>query len=166
MVKDGYTWRTGFPTKADANAFAAQLEELRDEQGIIHVDAVVEASKAKGAPLHGEIDWDDESAARKFRLNLVTDYMGALRVVPVDVVREEPLPPLRALVPARRLSENGVTSSYMFTVNVVDAVAEPEIETRMRVQALDNIRALARRLAAMPGCKDLAEQLLSICELA
>lgn len=165
MVNAGYAWRNGFPTKADANQFAEQLRTLQQDGGAIDIDDVLEANRPEGAPLHDEIEWDDVEAARKYRLSYIRDAMGALRVIPVDLVREEPLTPVRAVVPTRRMGgDDGTANVYMFTVTT-EKQEEAIFTERVRQEALGQVRRLAQRFATMPGCEDIAEQLNSICEL-
>lgn len=44
------------------------LERLRDENdGLLKVDAIVEEARDRRSPLHKHFDWDDTSAAEKYR---------------------------------------------------------------------------------------------------
>lgn len=165
MINAGYTWRNGFPTKADPNAFALQLHALRAEDGTISIDDVLEANRPEDAPLHDEIEWDDEEAARQYRLGYVRQAMGALRVIPVDLVKEEPMAPMRAVLPTRVSGNiNGTANSYMLTVTT-EKQEEVIFNERVRHEALQQVKRLAQRLATLPGCEDIAEQLNSISEL-
>ena len=164
MVNAGYTWRNGFPIRADATAFAKQLQALQQNDGTIDIVDVLEANRLEGAPLHDDIEWDDKEAAQKFRLSVVRDAMGALRVIPVDLVREEPLSPVRAVLPTRITNDAGTANTYSFVVTM-QAQAEVEFSVKVRQEALTQIRRMAQRFAAMPGCEDIAEQLHSIVEL-
>lgn len=170
MLNAGYQWRYGSPFKADANAFAEQLRSLADTEGAIDLQSVLDASRPSSAPLHGEIDWDDDSAALKHRLGVVRQAMGALRVIPVDIVREEALPPMRATVPVRMTVgreggrvDNGVESNvYRLTVT---QVTMDEYAATARAAAMGDIVRLANRLRSLPGCADLAEKLSAIAEI-
>ena len=165
MVNAGYVWRDGFPVRAaSAEAFAVQLRGLQ-VNGLIAVEDVLEAQRPEGAPLHGEIDWDDQSAAQKFRLGFVRDAMGALRVIPVDVIKEELSAPVRAVLPVRITGPDGNSGNvYAFVVNS-DQSGTDELAARVRSEALGQVRRLAQRFVSIPGCEDIAERLLSICDL-
>jgi hypothetical protein len=166
MVHGGFAWRAGFPTRADANLFAEQLAALRAEDGTVAVDDVLEAQRPEGAPLHDEIEWDDLAAAHKWRLQHVHQALGALRVIPIDVVREEPMPPIRAMVPARTVDrENGAPNSYVFSVTTAAPESVEVISMRARQQSIGDIRKLAQRIVTLPGCQDIAEQLIELCDL-
>ena len=160
----GYEWRKGSPFRANANAFAAQLQTLKGADGAKGLTVVLEASKPEGAPLHDEIEWDDESAAHKHRLDVVRDAMAALRVIPVDIVREELLPPVRAAIPVRMVGgvdAEMTPNAYRLTVTLTTM---QEYEQSARAEAMGNIRQLANRLRTIPGCADLAEKLMSIVD--
>lgn len=162
MLNNGYIWRMGASFRGDANLFATQLQQLKSPEGTIEVDEVLEAQRPQDAPLHEDIEWDDATAAYRYRIDTITDAMGALRVIPVDVVREEPMPPVRALVPTRIIDkENGTPRSYFFTVSTVEE-EETNINEMVRRQAISDLRSLTRRIASMPGCQDIAEQLEQI----
>lgn len=168
MINAGYVWRDGFPIKADAGAFAEQLRTLQSEDGAISVEDVLDANRPAGAPLHDSIIWDDQEAARRFRLDYVRDAMGALRVIPVDIVREEPLAPVRAVLPVHiggdsELDHGG--NVYRFTVATVGKQDETQFRAQVRQDAIDQIGRLARRLASVPGCEDIAARLLNLSSL-
>ena len=162
MINNGYAWRVGSSFSGDANLFAEQLQSLKSPDGTIEVEEVLQAQRPEDAQLHGDIEWDDERAAHMYRIDTVTSAMGALRVIPVDVVKEEPMPPIRALVPTRIVDkENGTPRSYFFTVSTVEE-EEDNVTEKVRQQAISDLRSLTRRIASMPGCQDIADQLESI----
>jgi hypothetical protein len=162
MINAGYQWRYGSPFKADANAFAAQLDELKAPDGTIELETVLEASRPEAAPLHEEIEWDDSEAAHKYRIGKVREIMGALRVIPIDIVREEPMTPVRAAIPVSMSGQNGGQNTYVMTVQQTTA---DQYNDTVRAQAVSDIKRLANRLRALPGCEDLAEKLIDIAEL-
>lgn len=165
MVNAGYAWRNGFPTKADPTLFAQQLHVLRQDDGTIDIVDVLEASRPEGAPLHADIEWDDLAAAQQYRLSYVRQAMGALRVIPVDLVREEPMQPVRAVLPTRISNGDwGTANTYSFVVTM-QAQEEVEFTAKVRHEALTQVKRMAQRFASMPGCEDIAEQLNSIVDL-
>lgn len=165
MVSAGYVWRNGFPTKADATAFAQQLQTLKLDDGTVDIVDVLEANRPEGAPLHDDIEWDDAAAAQQYRLSYVRQAMGALRVIPVDLVREEPLQPVRAVLPTRVSNgDAGTANTYSFVVTM-QGQEEVEFTAKVRQEALTQVKRMAQRFATMPGCEDIAEQLNSIVEL-
>jgi hypothetical protein len=164
MIHTGYTWRAGFPTKADANDFADQLKQLTAPDGTVNVEEVLDAQRVEGAPLHDDIIWDDIVAAHQFRLSYVQDAMGALRVIPVNLIREEPMPPVRAVLPVHKNGGEYAPGTYRFVVGAIEQ-NEAELLSVARQEALLQVGKLARRFATIPGCEDIADQLRSIAEL-
>ena len=169
MLNAGFQWRYGSPFKADANAFAEQLRSLADPSGAIDLRAVLDASRPFSAPLHGEIDWDDDSAALKHRLGVVRQAMGALRGIPVDIVREEALPPMRATGPVRMTvgragGADGSAESNVYRLAVTQVTLD-EYAATARAAAMSDIMRLANRLRTLPGCADLSEKLSAIAEI-
>ena len=51
------------------NAIADALKALRDEDGLLRIEKVVEAATAPASPLHDHFEWNDGEAARRFRLH-------------------------------------------------------------------------------------------------
>lgn len=162
MLNDGYTWRIGSTFRGDANKFAAQLQGLKAPDGTIDVEEVLTAQRPEDAPLHEDIEWDDGIAAHYWRIDKVSGAMGALRVIPVNTKTEEREAPMRALMPSRVIDkENGQPRSYFLTVSSAPD-DEVNINERVRQQAISDLRRLAQRIATLPGCQDIAEQLESI----
>lgn len=48
--------------------YAVVLKELETESGVLTPQMVVESAAKGGSPLHDIFDWDDSSAAKKYRL--------------------------------------------------------------------------------------------------
>lgn len=62
-----YTWKTGAVVKTDANIAGKQFEQLEKSVGLTP-QTVLDANRAKNAPLHNEFEWDNNTAAEKYRL--------------------------------------------------------------------------------------------------
>lgn len=73
-----YEWKIGGIHKADANVAGEVCEALaRSEEGL-SPETLLAASRNEEAPLHGEFEWNDETAAEKYRL-------GQARKIIVDL---------------------------------------------------------------------------------
>lgn len=168
MINSGYEWRSGFPTKSDANDFARQLQTLRNPDGTIDVEVVLDAQRPKDAPLHNDIVWDDRMAAHIYRIERVQGALAALRVIPVNVITEENTTPIRALLPlSAQTTEEGDDAPparvYSFVVNMIDddKTTTGALE-RVRTEAIGKVLRLARQFETVPECADLAAELHSI----
>jgi hypothetical protein len=52
------------------NIIAAELRRIaKDNDGILKPEAVVEAARPKGSPLHSQFDWNNSVAAEKWRIH-------------------------------------------------------------------------------------------------
>ena len=61
-----FKWK--IPMSVSADDAERELTRIYDETGSLDPQAVVDASRAEGAPLHGLFEWDDSVAAEKYRI--------------------------------------------------------------------------------------------------
>lgn len=62
-----YKWRTSFPSHGvDAQVAGERLEEIRQRKALT-AKAIVDDARPEESPLHPCFDWDDSSAAEKWR---------------------------------------------------------------------------------------------------
>ena len=94
------------------------------------------------------------------------DAMGALRVIPVDIVREEPLSPVRAVLPIRGgdADQDRGGSVYRFTVATVKAQDETQFHAQVRQDAIDQIGRMAASFVGswVPGYRGATLGILGI----
>ncbi len=62
-----YAWQHGAPAGIPADVAAAELAGIYARDGAVTPEAIVEAAKPKGAPLHGAFEWNDGVAANRYR---------------------------------------------------------------------------------------------------
>lgn len=128
------------PIKADiAGNEIERLKELNG--GILNPEIVLKAAKPKGSILHSCFEWDDTSAAAKYRLEQARYLIRAIEVVYIgdDGEKSEPV---RAFV---TLIEDGICkprSNYMAMAEVMD---DKELRARYLSDTLSEYEALARR---------------------
>lgn len=79
------------------DAIVRELEALRDEKGMIHAPAAVKwARRHRNSALHGFLEWDDEIAGERYRVDQVrgfiqvniVDALGSRRYVSLSIDRE------------------------------------------------------------------------------
>lgn len=87
-IKVQYGWADGLHHKTNAAAAAVELERIRKERGLT-ATAVIEESRPETAPLHNEFEWNDETAANKFRLDQARHLIRDVLVVRAG---EKPVP--------------------------------------------------------------------------
>lgn len=71
-------------TKAQVDVIAAELTALERSEGEVRVSRVLELARNPGNPLHEFIDWNDRSAAEKWRVEMARRLCRAVRVVYTD----------------------------------------------------------------------------------
>jgi hypothetical protein len=65
-----YKWKPGSRIKVAPDVAGAELERIRRESGDAFTpNAVVEAARRRGTPLHDYFDWDDKTAAAAYRVD-------------------------------------------------------------------------------------------------
>ena len=81
--------------KADAQVAGEVCEEL-EREGRLTPENLVEVSKDENAPLHNEFEWNDATAAKKYRRSQAQFIIQMLVVKSSDDEEEEKKPPVRA----------------------------------------------------------------------
>lgn len=60
---------------------ADALEALRDPDGLLRLEKVVEAAADEASPLHDQFEWNDGEAAHRYRLNQARTLIRAQKIV-------------------------------------------------------------------------------------
>lgn len=76
-----YKWKVPGVIPVDAQTAGEELERIYSRDGVIEPEAIVEESAPESAPLHSCFEWDDEKAARKYRITQAQDIIRAIVVV-------------------------------------------------------------------------------------
>lgn len=162
-----YTWAQGARFGADPTSFARQLHTLQSSRGYVAAEDVLEANKEPGAPLHDDLEWDDSIAAHQHRLDTVQRAIGSLRVIPVDIIREERLTPIRAAIRFDTVNapddEEDPKEAHPRRYIMAEAIMDQEEHKRkQRAEALGKIEFLVARLRSLPGCEEIVADLDAI----
>lgn len=67
-----------------SSVIADTLESLRDADGLLRIEAVIEAAEDPASPLHEHFEWDDGEAAHLYRLDQAREIIRAQRI-PVKI---------------------------------------------------------------------------------
>lgn len=140
-----YEWRNHQPAGGvPADVAGAELERIEAEHGAITPAAVVDASKAKRAPLHRCFEWDNDKAAAAHRLQQARLVINHLSIV----VSEPDAKPIatRAFVIVNESDDD--ERGYVSTER---AMADPVLRAEVLARALRELRSIERRY------KDLRE---------
>lgn len=94
--KANYQFIEGARYPVRAEIVGRELERIRTKYKRLQPRKVVEESRKKGAPLHRIFDWNDSSAAGKYR-----DWQARNLIRSVQIVRKD-IGPVRAFIPIIR----------------------------------------------------------------
>lgn len=83
MTEEEYVFSTGFFGKGDPAKVVRALRAL-SRRGRLTAEAVVKAAKNPRSPLHACFEWDDATAAHKYRLYQARNLILSVRVKTVD----------------------------------------------------------------------------------
>lgn len=76
-----YQWAAGSRIKADAN-IAGQICENLASQNNLTAKSLLDASRPANAPLHDVFEWDDSTAAEKYREDQARTIIRSLVIIP------------------------------------------------------------------------------------
>ena len=78
-----YQWRPATKIRANAQAAGEQMEHLNETVGLTPKN-LLDANRNPDAPLYGEFDWNDETAAEKYRLSQASHIIRSIAVQKTD----------------------------------------------------------------------------------
>jgi len=90
MTQEEYMFSTGFFGKGDPNKVVRALLKLK-KNGRLTPERVVRAARNPKSPLHACFEWDDQEAARKYRLYQARNLILSVRVKHEEEPEQEPL---------------------------------------------------------------------------
>lgn len=135
-----YQWKSGAHVAIDAQAAGEELERIRVHQnGRIESEDVVREARSEDSPLHPAFDWNDASAAEKYRREQA-GYL--LRSIEVVIDKGEESVPIRAFVNVKRDEDRSYTST-------IHALSDPELRAQVVQQAFNELEAWRHRHAEL-----------------
>lgn len=75
-----YEWRTGSCIKADPQKSGEMFERLAQTEAGLTAETLLDANRPKGTPLHEDYEWNNDSAAEKWRLHQSRHFLNSLTV--------------------------------------------------------------------------------------
>ena len=82
-----YQWKSGSRIKADAQASGELMEKLSASEEGLTAQTLLDANRAENAPLHSEYEWNDTTAAEKYRLHQSGHFLRC--ILAVEIQQEE-----------------------------------------------------------------------------
>lgn len=84
MTNTRYEWNANARFKADAQVIGEELERIRQRDGGITVETMLEEAKPAEAPLHSLCTWDNQVAGEKWRKHELRQVPRSIRVITQD----------------------------------------------------------------------------------
>lgn len=141
-----YTWVPGsrFNRDLDVVAIGQELDRLIAAHGQkLPAETVVDTAANPTSPLHRVFEWDDDEAARQYR---IVQAQHLLRSVQVTITTPERREVTMRLTVARERSAQPGKHFYSTTEY---ALADPELRSEVLKQALREMAAFRRKYAEL-----------------
>lgn len=136
-----YQWKDGSHVRLDPQIAGEELERIRVLwNGRLDSKDVVREARSEDSPLHPAFDWDDASAAEKYRVEQAKYLIRSIEVI-VERPDEEPTP-IRAFVSVERDNDRSYTTT-------AHALADEELRRQVLQQAWCELEAWRRRHAEL-----------------
>jgi hypothetical protein len=84
-----YSFRAGFRCKVDAQVVGEELERIRERDGGLKTETVVDEARPEIAPLHPAFEWDDFAAAEHYRKIQARTMIRKVRVSQPDYAESD-----------------------------------------------------------------------------
>lgn len=149
-----YQWKTPV-VRLDANVAGAEIEQCRDENGIIKPASVVERARPETNPIHVCFEWDDDKAAARYR----EDQARALLRNIVTVVESHGSKPISVNAFVNIECESG--RGYKGIVQVMERSADRAYILQSAISELNVLRKKYADLSELSAVFDAIDQ----CEL-
>lgn len=87
MAKIIYSWAKGAQFNVDPQAAGERVEFLKSKHGRVNAKHIVDDARDKQSPLHAAMEWDNNKAADKYRLNQASKLLRSL-VIEFETVKQ------------------------------------------------------------------------------
>lgn len=150
-----FQFKKGSFLTGDAQAVGDKLTEIKERDGAITPDAVVQEAKPKKSVLHGYFEWDDSKAANEFRLNQARHLTR--NIIAVSYKEGEPAESYRAFTHISR----AVTESPGY-YSTIDTMRDDERRVYVLSKIRDLLQSTYRKLQEYRSYEELSEVLEAI----
>lgn len=143
MSNRKFEWREGMPAPpVDADVFGGVVDQIEQEKGKVEPADVVEAARDPASPIHVAFDWNDATAAEKYRVQQARRYIGGLVVTRVRIDEGD--------APTREFYSVRPTPASALAYHSRDKIASSEEMTLQVIKrARSEFEAVAKRYAGV-----------------
>jgi len=132
---------------------ANELESLRDADGLLRIERIVEAARDPDSPLHSHFEWNEGKAAHRYRLGQARVLVRAQRID----VRVGPV-----VVPAAHwVLSAKVVGAYQPLAEVERSSDAARVLILNELSRVGGALGRARNMAAVLGLEDEVDSLLA-----
>lgn len=149
-----YTWNEHAHDLKDINPrhVGNQMQEIAKRDGRLTPQALLDANRAPGTPLHDYYEWDDAVAGELHRITQSYYVIRQHRVIYADTKREELLPPQRTMVSMRALDTDHDTGDY---IPIKTAMTDQELRESYLRTAFKTLLRYREQYAAIQEFADI-----------
>lgn len=158
-------WRKGVPTYGiTAETAHEALESIRAKNGGDLTDvSVLEEAKSKDHVLHRFFDWDDSSAAQRYRLAQASNLIRSVKVTYVDRP-DRPSVTVYSLETAGHRSEELDLNDRTVYRTTEELMSDPESREILISRALSQMQAYCAKYRSLSELSELFEVLDDLME--
>jgi hypothetical protein len=144
----------------DAQVYGQRIEELAEENnGCVTPEIVVQDAHYKSSPLHDHFDWDDDSAAKKWRKRQARHILGHIEVVVKTNGEEENIKAFHNVIVVNQKEK---TSSRVYSP-LINVMSDKELYNQIIDKAMRELNGWRQRYKQY---KELDKIFKAIDELA
>lgn len=147
IVERKYNWAPGRSAmfgKLDANVVGPEIERLEKKyKHALEPQQLLDEARSVQSPIHAAFDWNDETAAEKYRLVQARNLLRSVNVTIITPDREERVVPV--FVSSQKKTDL-TKRSYSSTEY---AMSDPELRSEVLKLALREFAALRRKYAEL-----------------
>lgn len=145
MLDSQMVYRWSIPVyPVDAQTAGAELEKIAEKHGALKPVYVVEESRSQGAVLHNCFEWNNKTAAEKYRRRQAQDLIR--NIVTVKIGKIETPQPVRAFVNIQQNHEYVPVAHVLYT---------PVLREAMRNSAMKELESFCRKYAVIDSLSEL-----------
>jgi hypothetical protein len=142
-----FQWKEGARFNIDPNVAGREIERIRRLKGgsMVGEEIIPYAADPKN-PLHCLFDWNDRSAAHRFRADLARKLVGCV----IEVSPNPPQEERRAYVSVCIANPSSPNEFGPRFVRTKDALEDPELRQQIISGALSEFRVLRQKYSGLP----------------
>ena len=144
-----YSYRKGFNFKVSAQVVGDTLEEIA-KTGEITSAKFLDASRPEDAPTHNLFEWDDSTAAERYRLQQATIAINSIEVQIVDEVNAT-VTPQAAFVNV--ISKAPRKAGAFVPIEI--AMSDEAMRSTILLNALNELKSFRRKYSQLSELADI-----------